>query len=142
MRTFYINEAVLVLPDAAVDRTMTHVLLSTPSGAKATFVVERLDLAPGQTLREACTSYTRDLQLRLRGFTPVFERESSLDEAPALEVGIRWRTDAGEPRYTRQVHLRLDARWVILAIEGPSHVREEIDGLFDPILTSIRLRND
>lgn len=142
MRNFYMNEAVLVLPDGAVDRTMTHVLLATPSGARATFVAERLEIEAGQTLREACRAYTRDLEVRLRGFTLVFEREGSLDGVPALEVGVRWRNDDGDPMYTRQAHLRLDATWMILAIEGPSNVREELDELFDPILASIQLRND
>jgi hypothetical protein len=142
VRTFYMNEASLVLPDGAVDRSTTHVLLSTPSGARATFVVERLDIEPGQTLREAYLSYVRDLQRRLSRFSAVFERESSLDGAPALEIGVRWRSEAGDSMYTRQAHLRLDAAWVIVAIEGPSGVREELDGLFDPILASMRLRSD
>lgn len=142
MRNFYMNEAALVLPDGAVDRSMTHVHLATPSGARATFIVERLEIEPGQTLREACHAYTRDLEMRLRGFSTVFEREGSLDGAPTLEVGVRWRNEGGDPMYTRQAHLRLDATWVIVAIEGPSPVREEIDELFDPILASLRLRSD
>ncbi|UQA60491.1 DcrB-related protein [Polyangium aurulentum] len=142
MRTFYMNEAALVLPDNAVDRTMTHVLLSTPSGARATFVVERLEIELGQTLREACLSYTRELQTRLRAFSTVFERESAIDGAPALEIGVRWRSDAGDLTYTRQAHLRLEAAWVILAIEGPLEVRDELDELFDPILASVQLRSE
>jgi hypothetical protein len=142
MRTFYMNEAALVLPDDAVDRTTTNVLLSTPSGARATFVVERLDIALGQTLREACLSYTREIETRLRAFSTVFEREGSIDGAPALEVGVRWRNDAGDMMYTRQAHLRLEAAWMILAIEGPLDVREELDALFEPILASVQLRSD
>jgi hypothetical protein len=136
------NEAALVLPDDAVDRSTTNVLLSTPSGVRATFVVERLDIEPGQTLREACALYTRGLQTRLRRFSTVLERESSIDGAPALEIGVRWRSEDGGLMYTRQAHLRLESTWVIWAIEGPFDVREELDGLFDPILASIRLRSD
>ncbi len=142
MRTFYMNEAALVLPDDAVDRTMTHVLLSTPSGARATFVVERLELPLGQTLREACFSYIRETETRLRAFSTVFERESSIDGAPALEVGVRWRNDAGDMIYTRQAHLGLEAAWMILAIEGPLEFREELDALLDPILASVQLRSE
>ncbi len=141
MRAFYMNEAALILPDGAADRSTTRVILATPSGAKATFIVERLELEPGQTLREAFVSYARDLERRLRGFTALFERDTSLDGAPALEIGVRWRNQAGDPMYTRQAHLRLET-WTILAIEGPSQAREEIDGIFDPILASLRLRND
>ncbi len=140
--TFYMNEAALVLPEGAKDRSTTQVFLTTPSGARATFVVERFDVAPGQTLREACAAYTRDLRLRLRGFTTLFEREAALDGSPALEVGVRWRSEAGDPTYTRQTHLRLGATWMIVAIEGPSHLRAELDAMFDPILASIRLRSD
>jgi len=142
MRTFYMNEAALALPDDAVDRTTTNVLLSTPSGARATFVVERLDIELGQTLREACFSYTRELETRLRAFSTVFEREGSIDGAPALEIGVRWRNNAGDMTYTRQAHLRLEEAWLILAIEGPLEVREELDALLEPILASVQFRSE
>jgi hypothetical protein len=141
MRTFYMNEAALLLPDNAVDRTMTHVLLTTPSGVRATFVVERLELPLGQTLREARVSYTREVQTRLLAFSTLFEREGSVDGAPALEIGARWRNDGGEMRYTRQAHLGLEESWMILGIEGPLEVREELDGIFDPILASVQFRS-
>lgn len=136
------NEAALVLPPGAVDRSFTHVLLTTPSGFEVTFVVERMAVEPGQSLRDAYASYVRDLQMRLRRFSPVMERETTVDGTPALEIGVHWRNAGGDNRYTRQVHLRLEALWLVVGIEGPRDVRQEIDALFEPIVASIQLRSD
>lgn len=134
------NEAALDLPDGAIDRSLTSVTLSTPSGAKAAFIVERHEIAPERTLREACRSYTRDLEMRVRRLSRVFERDGSVAGVPALEIGVCWYGDDGAAMYTRQAHIRLEALWMVLAIQGPRDARAELDALFEPILASIRLR--
>lgn len=140
MNRFYMNEAAMVIPDGAIDRSMTHILLKTSSGVSVTFVVERLEFEAGQTLREAYRNYINDLGMRLSRFSPVFERETLVNGVPALEIGVNWRSEAGEAMYTRQVHLGLDASWRIFGIEGPRDLRLELDGLFAPIIESIELR--
>jgi len=136
------NEAAIELPDGIVDRTTTHVQMSTPSGARSIFLVQRLDIAPGLTLRAACLSHVRDAQTRVSGYTVLFEREGAVDGAPAMEVGVRWRDDTGEPVYTRQAHLFLGRRWTIIAIEGPIAAREELDAILENSLGSMRIRGD
>ena len=136
------NEAALDLPDGAVDRTVTRVQLSTPSGARTTFIVQRLGIAPGHTLRAACLSHVRAAETRVSGYTVLFEREGAVDGAPAMEVGVRWRDELGEPRYTRQAHVFLGGTWLIIAVEGPMAAREELDDLLETTLGSMRIRSN
>ncbi len=136
------NEAALDLPHDAVDRSTTHVIMSTESGAQATFEVERLGHGPSRTLLDDYRSYVGELRVRLRRFSLVFQQERVVDGRAVLEVAVRWQTAERKPMYTRQAHLHLEATWLILAIEGAFEAREELDALFEPILASLRLRTD
>jgi hypothetical protein len=142
MWTFYMNEAALDLPDDAVDRSTTHVVMSTESGMPATFEVERLNRGASGKLQDDYASYVSDLRVRLRRFSVVFQREGLVDDEGALEVGVRWQNADQKAMYTRQTHLYRGATWVILAIEGAFEAREELDALFERLLATLRFRTD
>lgn len=136
------NEAALDLPEDAVDRSTTHIELVTESGAPATFEVDRLGRGAGGDLQADFAMYVSDLRVRLRRFSLVFQREISLEGEAALEVGTRWHNADQKAMYTRQTHVYLAGNWVIFCIEGAFEAREELDGLFDRLLGSLRLRTD
>lgn len=136
------NEAALDLPEDAVDRSSTHLKLSTASGAPATFEVDRLDPGPSGDLQADYTTYVSDLRVRLRRFSIVFQRETLSGGEAAYEVGARWHNHDANPMYTRQTHLYWGATWLVLGIEGAFEVREELDALFELLLGSLRWRTD
>jgi hypothetical protein len=141
MGFFYMNEAAFDLPDAKfVDCTMTVLAGTSPSGAAVVLLVERRRLAVGKSLRQAAAEHGRDAMERLLGYTVIFEREVEIDARPAIDVGARWRTDEGEPIYTRRVHLTWGSTWLMIVGEAPGAEREFCDAYVDHVVASLRVR--
>src|SRR5271170_6607108 len=114
MGLFYMNEAAFDLPDAKfVDCTVTVLAGKSPGGAAVVLLVERRRLPVGKSLRQAAAEHGRDAMKRLLGYTVILEREVEVDAHPAIDVGARWRTEDGEPIYTRRVHLTLGSTWLM-----------------------------
>jgi hypothetical protein len=140
---YYMNEAVFDLAEAGfVDRTVTYLEGTSPSGARVVLLVERHVLPAGKSLRQAVRRHVSEAQKRLRGYAVILEREITVADAPAIDLGVRWRDDDGTPVYTRQAHLVLGTSWLIVAGEAPLGDREFCDGCVDRALGSLRLRGD
>ncbi len=78
---------------------------------------------------------------KVRGYTVLGEREVEVASFPAIDVSARWRTDAGEPIYTRRTHLVLGATWLVIACEAPFATRAACDAYVDQVLATFQLRD-
>lgn len=141
MGAFYMNEAMFELPEAGfVDRTVTHLEGTSPSGAGVTLLVERHPLPEGKSLRQAAADHVSDEGKRLRAHTVLFQRDTTVGELPAIDIGMRWRNDTGAPIFTRQTHFILGSLWMIVGGEAPMGEREFCESYVDSVLGSLRLR--
>ncbi len=141
MRAYHMNEASFDLPDGNfVDRTVTYLEGTAPGGADVVLYVERQPFPAGRSLRELANNHVQDAKKRLRGYTIMGQRELEVLGLPALDLGVRWRSNKDELVYTRQVHLVLDSTWLIVAGEAPVADREFCDACVDRVLSTLRLR--
>ncbi len=143
------NEAMFDLPEEGfVDRTLTCISGFTPSGAELMLIVERRPLEPDATLRQSVAGHMLDAETRFRGYRLLFERELEIEGFGAFDVGARWRSDAGQPIYTRRVHLALDQAtreiggrvWLIFTCEVFFDEREAADAHLTHVIGSLKLR--
>ena len=143
------NEAMFDLPQTGfVDRTLTCISGFTASGAELMLIVERRPLERGTSLRQAVTEHMRDADARFRGYKPLFEQEIVIAEHGAIDVGSRWRSDAGAPIYTRRVHLALENAerevggrlWLIFTCEVFYDERDAADAHLTHVIESLKLR--
>jgi hypothetical protein len=142
MGSFYMNEAMFDLPDAGfVDRTVTYLSGLTPRGASVVLLVERRPHPANKSLRQIAAEHGRESMQKLFGYTVLFEREVEVASHPALDVGVRWRADDGEPIYTRRAHLSLGSTWLMIVGEAPSTERELCDTYVDHVVASLRIRD-
>jgi hypothetical protein len=142
MGSFYMNEAMFDLPDAGfVDRTVTYLARESPGGAPTILLFERRPLPSGETLRQLVAGHGSDAAKRLLGYSVIFEREVEIGSHPAIDVGVRWRTDAGDPIYTRRVHMILEPSWFMIVGEAPHAERERCDAYVDHVTASLRVRD-
>ncbi len=132
------NEASFDLPPVGfVDRTVTYLEGKAPSGAAVVLMVERSPLPEGKSLRQAASAHVNDGKKRLRGYSLLFDRVSEIAGSPAIELGARWRDDAGLV-YSRQAHLVLGPMMLIVAGESPMEEQEFCDACVDHILATLR----
>lgn len=135
------NEAMFDLPEGGfVDRTVTYLEGTAPSGADVVLLVERHPFTPGKSLRQLAAGHMDDARKRLRGYSVLFQRDVEVAGTPAIDVGVRWRDEDGVPVYTRQTHVGLGSTWLIVAAEAPVADREFCDASIDHVLSSMQLR--
>lgn len=142
MSAFYMNEAMFDLPEASfVDRTVTYLEGTAPSGADVVLLVERHPFTKGKSLRQLAADHMSDARKRLRGYSVIFQRDVEVAGLPAIDIGVRWRDDDGAPVYTRQAHVGVGSTWLIVAGEAPVADKEFCDAYVDHVLSSMRLRD-
>jgi hypothetical protein len=142
MGSFYMNEAMFDLPDAGfVDRTVTHLVGTSPGNDGVLLLVERRPLPVDKSLREVVAALGKDAMTRFLGYRVLFEREIEVASQLALDVGARWRSEAGEPVYVRRGHLALGETWLMITGEAPIGEREFCDAYIDHVLASLRIRD-
>jgi hypothetical protein len=143
------NEAMFDLPEPGfVDRTLTCISGFTASGAELMLIVERRPLGRGTSLRQAVTEHTEDAETRFRGYKVLFEQEIQIAGHGAIDVGSRWRSDAGAAIYTRRVHLALDNAerevegrvWLIFTCEVFYDERDAADAHLTHVIGSLKPR--
>ncbi len=135
------NEAMFDLPDAGfVDRTVTNLVGTSPSGVDVLLVVERRPLPESKSLQQIAAEHGRDTAKRLFGYKVIFEREIEISSHPAIDVGVTWRSGNGETVYTRRAHLTLGSTWLMFTGEAPSAEREFCDAYVDHVLASLQVR--
>ena len=103
-------------------------------------LVERRALPVNTSLRQAVAALVKDEMTRQVGYQVLFEREIEVAQIPALDVGARFRTEAGDPVYARRAHLALGSTWMMIVGEAPFAEREFCDAYVDHVLASLRLR--
>jgi hypothetical protein len=140
MSVYYMNEAAFDLPGVRfVDRTVTHIEAETPSGLDVELQVERKPMPDGRTLRELLDAATATGKEQLRGYTVLAERDREVAGVPALDQAVRWR-DGADAVYVRQVHLAVDATWLIITGEADLADRPACDAYVERVLDTFRLR--
>jgi hypothetical protein len=142
MSTYYTNEAAFDLPDAGfVDRTVTYLEGKSPAGNDVVFLMERHSFPQGKSLRQVTTDHIDDARRRLRGYSVLSQTDRQVCDLPAIDVGVRWRDESGEPVYTRQVHVVVGETWLIVAGEVHFEDRELCDAYVEQVVGSLRLRD-
>ena len=135
------NEAMFDLPDAGfVDRTVTHLMGTSPSGADVLLVVERRPLPAAKSLRQIADDHAKDAMTRHFAYKVIFDREIEVGSHPVIDVGASFRTGEGEAVYTRRAHLTLGSTWLLITGETSSAESELCDAYFDHVLASLQIR--
>jgi hypothetical protein len=141
MPAYYLNEAMIQLPDLGFeDRTLHMLRAPAPEGGgDIDLVIRRTPMAAGATLRRLVEEHIEGERRALLRYTVIEEREGAVDGAGALDVASRWESTAG-PVYQRQTHLAVDDVWLMFLMIAPIASRTTCDVTFDEILSSIQLR--
>jgi hypothetical protein len=141
MPNYYVNEAVLTLPEMGfVDRTV-HMLKSPLSGDDPLSVaIRRQPLTEGKTLRQLVDEEMAATTAKTKGFTILDDAEVSVADTPAilLRARCRFRDIA---HYQRQAHFAFDGTWIALAVAAPYADRAACDETFDRIVQSLSWRS-
>lgn len=141
MTTYYTNEAAFDLPDMGfVDRTVTLLQAESPGGGEIALLLQRFPLPVGKSLRDVVKTHLGQSTRSLRAYSVIFERDSEVSSAPAIEIAFRWR---GEDNmvYTRQAHLVVGTQWLVVAANAPLAERETCDQLLEHVLSTLRVRD-
>jgi hypothetical protein len=141
MSIYYMNEAAFELPEAKfVDNTVTMLEFKAPSGAELRLTIQRFPLEDGKSLRDVVTSHVGQASRTLRAHAVLWNRDSEISGAAAIEVAARWR-GSDYMVYTRQAHLAIEMIWLVIAGNAPLEEREICDEYLDRVLGTLRIRD-
>lgn len=140
MATYYVNEASFELPDLeVVDRTVHVLELGGGAIPGLGLMLARSTLPVGKSLRDVVTAHREHERRSLRSWSLLFEREGEIDDQPMIELGTRWKSEAGMV-YQRQAHIGIDEVVLLLVGNGPLEERERTDAHVTLALSTLRLR--
>lgn len=141
MGAYYVNEAMLTLPDVGFEDHTLHTLrATTASGGDLDLVIRRAPIPDGKSLRAVVDAHVDGEARALLRYAVLAERESTVDGAPTLDVASRWAAPQG-PVYQRQAHLCAGDLWLSFLMMAPMGERAACDAYFDEMLGSVRLRD-
>jgi hypothetical protein len=141
MAAYYTNELAFDLPDVGfVDRTAIDLDAELPNGDALGILIVREPMPPGKRLREAVSEHLRREATRLGGYAVLDHRETSLGDAPAIEVSTRWRHQSGAVFYTREAHVEAHGVRLVLTMTTIFEAREACDEHVEQMLSTLRLR--
>lgn len=137
---YYLNEAAFNLPDLGfADRSVHKLFAQSPLGGEIGVVAIRVPLDAQTSLEQAVLAHQEREQRTLRGWAQLFGRAIEVDGYAAIEVGVRWKNDAGMV-YHRQIHIGLEGFVLILAANAPMEERETCDAVIEEALRTFRMR--
>jgi len=140
MASYYLNEAVVDLPDRPfIDKTI-HGLESKLPGEKTLGVfVHRRPIEAGADLRALVDENVALNQKRLMRFAVLDETSALVGGRPGILLRTSWRRDQRD-LYQLQAHVALRDKLMIVAVAGPLEERGACDETFDSILSTISWR--
>lgn len=142
MTTYYVNEIAFALPPVEViDRSVNILETAAPSGGEITILVQRFRVPEGKTLRELSATRMANAQRTRAGYKVLFERDTEVAGAAAIEIGARWRADVGLV-FVHEVHFSLGHIWMAIAGHGPLDDREHTQERLAHVLRTLRVRDE
>lgn len=140
MGHYYLNEAVLDLPDLGfVDTTIHGIEATQPSGSTLGVLVQRRPIEGATTLRALVDENLELNGRRLRAFVIERDREALIDGLPGLLLRVRWRSDHKE-NVQLQAHVVLDGTWLTFAVSAPLSESGGCEEAFARLLETLVLR--
>lgn len=142
MARYYMNEAVVDLPDRAfVDKTIHGLESKLPGGRTLGVLVQRAPAPAGKSLRRLVDENVTLNRKRLLGFAVQGEAEVMVGNIPGFVVRTRWRRERSD-LYQVQAHVLFEGTLIIFAVSAPLEERAACDETFDGILATLTWRTD
>ncbi len=140
MPTYYVNEAMFVLPERGfVDRTIHRLESPLQGDDPLAIILRRVPLEEGKTLRQVVGEEVAASTAKVTSFAVLAETEATVSGAPAILLRARWRS-GDVAHYQVQAHVALDGTWVALAVTAPYADRAACDETFDRVVQTIAWR--
>ena len=143
MANYYVNEAVLALPERTfVDKTIHALEGELPNDQKLGVFVHRRQLESGgrsKSLQELVDENIALNNTRLPYFTVIDQVQADVGGLPGLLVRTSWRLKR-EKFYQRQAHVIVNGKLMIFAVTTPLDEQAAGDETFDSILQTITWR--
>lgn len=142
MSSYYLNEAVIDLPERPfVDKTIHGLEAKLPGGKTLGVLVHRRPLEGAQPLRQLVDESVALNVKRLLGFSVTAETEAVVGGLPAIFLQTRWRNERAS-FYQAQAHVVVDETLLIFAVSGPLDEQAICDQTFARLVESITWRAD
>lgn len=140
MANYYVNEAMLDLPERVfVDKTVHALESELPSGQTLAVFVHRRPIEGEKSLRELVAENIALNDMRLSAFAVLEEVQADVGGLPGILLRTRWRLE-GTSFYQRQAHVAVEGKLMIFAVSAPSDEQAACDETFDSILQTITWR--
>jgi hypothetical protein len=140
MANYYVNEAVLDLPERPfLDKTIHALESELPSDEKLAVFVHRRPIEGGKSLRELVDENIALNQTRLPAFAVLDEAQADVGGLPGILLRTRWRI-RGATFYQRQALVVVAGKLMIFAVTAPLDEQAAGDETFDSILQTITWR--
>jgi len=137
MRLYYLNEAVIDLPELGfVDSTIHGLEAQLPNEKTLGVLVHRRPVEQGKTLRRLVDENVELNQKRLRAFIVESEREALVGGLPGILSCARWRNEQRE-NVQLQAHVIVEQTWMIFAVSAPLEERRACEETFSAMLETL-----
>lgn len=135
------NECSFDLPELSFsDRTIHWLDAKLPGGAEMGFLVRRLVVPPGKSLRDLVTEHVVNEAKQRSGYAVLEQRDVVIGGVPAIDVRARWRHE-GQVVYQRQAHLSVGDSRLLFTTTALLADQARCDESLAWILESIRFRD-
>lgn len=140
MANYYLNEAVLDLPERTfVDKTIHALEGELPNDQTLGVFVHRRLIEDGQSLQELVDENIALNNTRLPYFTVIDQVQADVGGLPGILVRTHWRLKR-ESFYQRQAHVIVSGKLMIFAVTTSFDEQAAGDETFDSILQTITWR--
>ena len=140
MANYYLNEAVIDLPDRVfTDKTIHGLESKLPNDQKLGVFVHRRPIEAGQTLRQLVDENVALNQMRLSAFAVLDEVQASVGGLPGILLRTRWRS-GGATFLQRQAHVVVEGKLIILAVTTPLAEQAACDETFESMVQTVTWR--
>jgi hypothetical protein len=134
---YAMQEASFTRPAALLDGTVNRLVYRRPTGTMQVLVTRTL--AQRKSLAELTALRLRDQRRALPYFTLADQSERLVTGKPAVDVRVSYH-EGDTKVYQRSASFLVDARLVLLAVQGPEKVRDDIDATFEHALRTLAFR--
>lgn len=142
MANYYMNEAVLDLPERAfVDETVHALEAELPSGRTLAVFVHRRPIEGGKSLQDLVGENVALNRMRLSAYAVLDEAQADVGGLPGILLRTRWRLE-GATFHQRQAHVAVGGTLMIFAVSALLDEQAACDETFDSILQTLTWRTD
>ncbi|NUP06027.1 MAG: DcrB-related protein [Polyangiaceae bacterium] len=142
MSTYYLNEAVIDLPERPfVDKTIHGLESKLPGDKTLGVLVHRRPVEGERSLHALVAENVALNQKRLMAFKVLDEAEGSVGGVPGILLRTSWHNERAT-YYQLQAHVVFDGKVMIFAVSGPIEEQAACDETFQSILQTITWRTE